>query len=294
MLKKRRPRAKACDPSPRTTLRPKLSNQFGLPQAHKAILLVYTASYIREPSKSPDKCLAESKIHLSFKAKCKKSTHTKIKSQVKIHMHVEQRLEGKAHQCKCLFSCQTVETLLFFIQHGLYYSYTVWKPEVPGILLRQKCVWKLFRSHPHETTLRALSLYLILPSWKPQSGKPVTWKDLLIFRNTSFLFSILQCCLWLNISRNQGGSKQKNCILKFRKSLDALHVRVPVCLFVHVSLSACLPVSAGLSVTSLLEKLERTERNKKHHVNISVKLWTSQSSSPGICSGHVNICYLFT
>lgn len=246
MLKKRRPRAKAWDPLPRTTLRPKPSNQHGLPQAHKAILLVYTASYIREPPKSPDKCLAESKIHLSFKAKCKKSTHTKTKSQVKIHMHMEQRLERKAHQCKCLFSCQTVETLLFFIQYGLYYSYTVWKPEVPGILLRQKCAWKLFRSHPCETTLRALSLYLILPSWKPQSGKPVTWKDLLIFRNTSFRFSILQCCLWLTISRNQGGSKLKNCILKLRKSLDVLHVRVCPC--VYLSMSLCLPACPCLPV----------------------------------------------
>ena len=246
MLKKRRPRAKACDPLPRTTLRPKPSNQHGLPQAHKAILLVYTASYIRERPKSPDKCLAESKIHLSFKAKCKKSTHTKTKSQVKIHMHMEQRLERKAHQCKCLFSCQTVETLLFFIQYGLYYSYTVWKPEVPGILLRQKCAWKLFISHPCETTLRALSLYLILPSWKPQSGKPVTWKDLLIFRNTSFRFSILQCCLWLTISRNQGGSKLKNCILKLRKSLDVLHVRVCPC--VYLSMSLCLPACPCLPV----------------------------------------------
>lgn len=78
MLTKRRPKAKACDPSPGTTPRPKPSNQHSLPQAHKAILLVYT-SYMREPPKSLDKCLAESKIHLSFKAKCKKSTHMKIK-----------------------------------------------------------------------------------------------------------------------------------------------------------------------------------------------------------------------
>ena len=63
MLKKRRPRAKACDPSPGTTSRPKPSNQHSLPQAHRAILLVYTTSYIREPPKSLDKCLAESKIH---------------------------------------------------------------------------------------------------------------------------------------------------------------------------------------------------------------------------------------